>query len=189
MPQRPQKPQKKSFSSPYLKVPSSHHPQLLCQQMAASYSAPSPGFPHQGGPVMQRGRSWESRMGGCEHPPGHKEAAGEEDAPAPPCEARHRNGQWGDGSLLRQLCPPKPSLLPDRPPHWPSTPTLGLLKAFHRVRAERRWGTPGPKVTVAARCKTYRATLAPEGRRGPQGGRAPGRRAGSGGAGISVRTP
>lgn len=46
------------------------------------------------------GRSWGSRMGGCEHPPGHKEAAGEEDAPALPCEAGHRNGQRGKGSLL-----------------------------------------------------------------------------------------
>lgn len=106
-------------------------------------------------------------MEGCEHPPEHKEAAVEEDAPAPPCEAWHRNGQWGDGSLLRQLCPPKPSLLPDppHPPrHWPSTPTLGLLKALHGVR--------GPKVTVAARCKTYRATLAQS--RVPLGGGPPG---------------
>lgn len=85
-------------------------------------------------------------MEGCEHPPEHKEAAVEEDAPAPPCEAWHRNGQWGDGSLLRQLCPPKPSLLPDPPtppPPLAQHPHPGAAESSPRsARAQGHGGSP-----------------------------------------------
>lgn len=150
-------------------------------------------------------------MWGCEHAPGHKAAAEEEDAPAQPFEAGHGNGQHGAGSLLtarrRLAVPPKAQPAP-------SAPTLGLPTGHRGARGEQRWATKSrwQSGVKPVRCRSPRGGIssgadgargAGRGRRyrgrryrGYRGAAVPGGarryRAGGGGAGtgpISLRTP
>lgn len=75
-------------------------------------------------------------MRGCEHAPGHKEAAEEEDAPALPWEAGYGNGQHGEGNLLTAAVPPKSQPAPSTPPPWRCQPgTEGLAGSSAGARS------------------------------------------------------
>lgn len=86
--------QKRGFCSSFIKAPSRPHFLPLpanIRELLSFFSWLSP----PKGTSDASGGSLESRMWGCEHAPGHKEAAGEEDPLALLCEAGHGNGQQG----------------------------------------------------------------------------------------------
>lgn len=119
------------------------------------------------------GRSWENGMGGCEQPPGHKEAAGEEDVPALPCEAKHRSGQWGEAILLtaKGSCAPQSPACSQTPPAGPAPPPRGCRK-LSKGRVESITGAhQGPRSQRQPGVKPMgprspRARLCSGGRRG-----------------------
>lgn len=112
MPLRPQNHKKKGLFLA-LKALSTRHPQLLCRELLSFFSRLSP--PEVTSDAT--GRSWESRVGGCGHPPqGTKKLQGEEGVAALPCEAWHGQGRWGQGQQ-KATVPPKP-----QPCSWTTPP-------------------------------------------------------------------
>lgn len=106
MPLRPQNHKKKKGLFLALKALNTCHPQLLRRELLSFFSWLSP--PEVTSDAT--GRSWESRVGGCGHPPRAQRSCKERRV-SQRCPARPGTG-GGDKGSKRQLCPPNPSLAP-----------------------------------------------------------------------------